>query len=97
MRRRTLLATAAAATAAGPARAQGEPVDVLLVLAVDVSRSVDEDEARLQREGYRTAITDPQVVEAIRGGMLTMYEDGLRKAVKGVTTFEEVLRVTRES
>jgi general secretion pathway protein E len=36
-------------------------------------------------------------VEAIRGGMLTMYEDGLRKALNGVTTFEEVLRVTREN
>ena len=35
--------------------------------------------------------------EAIREGMLTMYEDGLRKAVRGVTTLEEVLRVTRES
>jgi general secretion pathway protein E len=35
--------------------------------------------------------------EAIRAGMLTMYEDGLRKAIAGVTTFEEVLRVTRES
>jgi general secretion pathway protein E len=35
--------------------------------------------------------------EAIRSGMLTMYEDGVRKALKGVTTFEEVLRVTRES
>jgi general secretion pathway protein E len=34
--------------------------------------------------------------EAIRGGMVSMYEDGLRKAVKGVTTFEEVLRATRE-
>jgi len=34
--------------------------------------------------------------EAIREGMLTMYEDGLRKAVAGITTFEEVLRVTRE-
>jgi len=34
--------------------------------------------------------------EAIREGMVTMYEDGLRKAVKGVTTFEEVLRATRE-
>ena len=30
-------------------------------------------------------------------GMMTMYEDGLRKAVRGITTFEEVLRVTRES
>jgi len=69
MLRRTLLAAAAAA-AATPVRAQGDPVDVLLVLAVDVSRSVDEDEARLQREGYRAAVSDPQVVEAIRGGMI---------------------------
>ena len=29
--------------------------------------------------------------------VLTMYEDGLRKALKGVTTFEEVLRVTRDA
>jgi general secretion pathway protein E len=34
---------------------------------------------------------------AIREGMLTMYEDGLRKAVRGITTLEEVLRVTREN
>ena len=34
--------------------------------------------------------------QAVREGMLTMYEDGMRKAVKGVTTVEEVLRVTRE-
>jgi type II secretory ATPase GspE/PulE/Tfp pilus assembly ATPase PilB-like protein len=29
--------------------------------------------------------------------MLTIYDDGLRKAVKGVTTIEEVLRVTQEA
>ncbi|GIX32840.1 MAG: type II secretion system protein E [Lysobacterales bacterium] len=29
-------------------------------------------------------------------GMLTMYEDGLRKALSGITTIEEVLRVTQE-
>ena len=34
--------------------------------------------------------------QAIKDGMLTMYEDGMRKALRGVTTFEEVLRVTRE-
>jgi len=34
--------------------------------------------------------------EAIREQMLTMYEDGMRKAVRGITTIEEVLRVTRE-
>lgn len=67
MRRRTLLAGLAAA----PTRAQSPgPVDLLLVLAVDVSRSVDEDEARLQREGYRAAIVDPRVVDAITRGMI---------------------------
>jgi general secretion pathway protein E len=35
--------------------------------------------------------------QAVREGMLTMYEDGVRKALNGVTTFEEVLRVTREA
>ncbi len=33
---------------------------------------------------------------AIAEGMETMYENGLKKAVEGVTTLEEVLRVTRE-
>ena len=75
MRRRALLGTAAAAAAApGPrhagAQADADAVDVLLVLAVDVSRSIDADEARLQREGYRSAITHPMVMEAVRGGML---------------------------
>lgn len=72
MRRRSLLAAAGAAAtfqSATPARAE-EPVDVALVLAVDVSRSVDPDEARLQREGYRAAMTDPQLLRAIGGGML---------------------------
>lgn len=73
MRRRSLLAAGGlAATAAllpGRARAE-EAVDVLLVLAVDVSRSIDEDEARLQREGYRAAMSDPKVVEALQGGLL---------------------------
>jgi general secretion pathway protein E len=33
---------------------------------------------------------------AVAEGMETMYENGLKKAVQGVTTIEEVLRVTRE-
>ena len=33
---------------------------------------------------------------AIQGGMETMFENGLRKALAGQTTIEEVLRVTRE-
>ena len=53
MQRRTaLLGSLAAATATLPARAQSPartPVDLQLVLAVDVSRSIDEVEAELQR------------------------------------------------
>lgn len=69
MRRRSLLAASAALPLSARAQAP-EPVDVLLVLAVDVSRSIDEDEARLQREGYRNAVSDPRVVEVIRRGMI---------------------------
>jgi type II secretory ATPase GspE/PulE/Tfp pilus assembly ATPase PilB-like protein len=32
---------------------------------------------------------------AIDGGMRTMFEDGVRKAVQGTTTLEELMRVTR--
>src|SRR5215470_10246430 len=42
------------------------------------------------------AISSELRAEAVKEGMVTMYDDGLRKAVRGVTTFEEVLRVTRE-
>jgi len=35
--------------------------------------------------------------QAIKEGMLTMYDDGVLKAVNGITTLEEVLRVTTES
>ncbi|MGL4184865.1 MAG: type II secretion system protein GspE, partial [Thiotrichaceae bacterium] len=35
--------------------------------------------------------------QARKSGMRTMYEDGLLKALKGVTTLEEVLRVAEET
>ncbi len=43
-------------------------VDLELVLAVDVSGSIDIDEARLQRAGYVAALVDDAVVAAITGG-----------------------------
>ena len=42
--------------AAMPAPAMEVAVDLELVLAVDISGSIDEEEARLQREGYVNAI-----------------------------------------
>ncbi len=48
--------------------ARAETVDLLLVLAADVSRSVDEEEFNLQRKGYAAAMNDPRVMRAIAGG-----------------------------
>jgi Protein of unknown function (DUF1194) len=56
-----------AALAAVPAAA-AEKVDLLLVLAADVSRSVDSSKFQLQRDGYAAAISDPRVLDAIRSG-----------------------------
>jgi Protein of unknown function (DUF1194) len=42
-------------------------VDLLLVLAADVSRSVDDSESQLQRKGYAAALTDARVLKAIQG------------------------------
>ena len=50
-----------------PSRA-AERVDLLLVLAADISRSVDEVKFQLQRSGYAAAFSDPRVIEAIRSG-----------------------------
>ncbi len=48
--------------------ATGVPVDLELVLAVDISRSMDPDEQALQRAGYVAAFRDPEVLRAIRSG-----------------------------
>jgi hypothetical protein len=44
-------------------------VDLELVIAVDVSLSMDLDEQTLQREGYVRAFLDPQVINAIEQGL----------------------------
>jgi hypothetical protein len=52
----------------GGGAAAAEATDLLLVLAADVSRSVDYQKFQLQREGYAAALSDPRVIEAIRSG-----------------------------
>ncbi len=47
-------------------RADSLAVDIELVLAVDVSRSIDDDEYALQKRGYAEAFTNPAVLNAIR-------------------------------
>jgi hypothetical protein len=66
---RTLASLLALVFAMGsmPVRA-AEQVALLLVLASDVSRSVDTRKFQLQREGYAAALSNPRVIEAIRSG-----------------------------
>jgi hypothetical protein len=48
--------------------ARAQDVDLLLVLASDVSRSVDTRKFELQRQGYAAALSNRRVVEAIQSG-----------------------------
>jgi hypothetical protein len=52
-------------SAASPA---ATPVDIELVLAIDVSGSIDNEEFQLQRRGYGLAFRDARVIEAIADG-----------------------------
>ena len=73
---------AGAASSPGPIaeqRGDQRTVDVELILAVDVSYSMDMDELALQREGYAAAITSPEFLQALKGGpngriVLTFFE-----------------------
>src|SRR5882724_7965239 len=65
----SLLACLACAQAAPlPVPAGGTTVDVELVLAVDISQSMDEREFALQRAGYVEALRHPDFIKAVRSG-----------------------------
>jgi len=66
-----LLATAALFFAAPPDNGLvAEEVDVALILAVDISYSMDQDELKLQRQGFVDALTSPEVLNAIETGLI---------------------------
>ena len=46
---------------------RADAADLQIVLAADVSRSIDDGEFDLQRKGYAAALTDPRVLTAIQG------------------------------
>lgn len=54
--------------AAAPAAADLPAVDAAIVLLTDVSRSIDDTEFQLEKEGYTAAFSDPRVIAAIAGG-----------------------------
>ncbi|HEY7578465.1 MAG TPA: DUF1194 domain-containing protein [Acetobacteraceae bacterium] len=61
--------SAACIAFAAPARA-ADSVDLTLVLVSDVSRSIDDSEFKLEKDGYASAFTSRQVIEAIQGGSI---------------------------
>src|ERR1700730_10950351 len=65
---RTLVLVGLIAIAGWTPTCAAERVDLLLVLAADTSRSVDEKKFQLQRSGYAAAFSDSRVIEAIRSG-----------------------------
>lgn len=67
LRRLFVLILAVLALAPSAARA-AEPVDLMLILAADVSRSITPEKFQLQRNGYAAAMSDPRVMDAIRSG-----------------------------
>jgi hypothetical protein len=66
---RLLCAVAAAASLAGSSVAQTRPpVDLALVMAVDVSGSIDAGERSIQRDGYVAALVHDDFLRAVRAG-----------------------------
>jgi hypothetical protein len=65
---RLLVIAAVAASELLPAARAAEPVDLLLVLTADVSRSLNHTKFQLQREGYASAFTDRRVINAATSG-----------------------------
>jgi hypothetical protein len=63
-----LAASAATVPKFVDSRASAIPVDVELVIAVDVSYSMDPDEQALQREGYVLALTSKEFLQALHQG-----------------------------
>ncbi len=67
--KRMLVLLAVLLAAPHPTRA-AEPVDLALVLVTDVSRSIDDSEYDLEKRGTASALRDPAVLAAIRGGAI---------------------------
>src|SRR5260370_17680166 len=65
---RLLVVLSALIPARIPSAHADDDVDLLLVLAVDVSRSIDQTKFMLQRDGYAAAVSNRGVLDAIKSG-----------------------------
>ncbi|MHA1108499.1 MAG: DUF1194 domain-containing protein [Alphaproteobacteria bacterium] len=94
-----LLCAAVLVSSGGASAAKMQEVDLELLLGIDVSGSIDDEEAELQRAGYIAAFRHPMVLKAIRSGMLgriaIAYIEwagfGHKKIIVGWTTIHDKL------
>ena len=67
----------------GESRSAG--VDLEVILAADVSRSIDDAEFDLQRKGYAAALTDPRVLAAIHEEDLKYVRASAPRAIRALS------------
>ena len=65
-----LLALLLAGDLFAPKARAADDVDLALVLVTDVSRSIDDSEFKLEKDGYAAAFTSPEVIHAIQSGVV---------------------------
>jgi type IV pilus assembly protein PilB len=53
--------------------------------------------SQIREKMFKGAATQDIRAEAIKQGMTTLYADGMRKVLRGITTFEEVYRVAKRT
>ena len=53
--------------------------------------------SKIRELAFQGASTQEIRKAAIKGGMSTLYDDGVRKVLEGITTIEEVFRVAKKS
>ena len=83
-------AAVAALTTRGPVQAGSTEVDLGLVLAVDMSRSISEDEHRIPVDGYAEAFRTKEVVDTIKCGPIGVIAVTLVEWAKTNRTFQMV-------
>ena len=64
--------------------------------AADAWRALGTQDEMVRELAFQGASTQNIRKAAVAQGMTTLYEDGINKALRGITTLEEVFRVAKK-
>lgn len=76
-----------------PGKSEQNPFGYKGRLSILEQLTISPEIQALLRDQYEVPTSEKIEEQAIKGGMLTMYQDGVLKALQGLTTLEEVNRV----